>query len=374
MKPTIVVSAVNLVEGGTLTILQQCLSCLDTYYTDKYNVVALVHRKELFNYEHVKYIEFPWVKKRWVRRIYFEYIYCWRLSKRLKPYLWFALHDITPNVSADLRVVYCHNPSPFLKTSLKLLKYNYKEFLFSLFYRWIYRINIKQNDIVIVQQEWLKRAFAEMFDIPLERIIISRPISIASSQLYSNGSKRNKNKEVLFFYPSFPRSFKNFEVVCEACRLLEIADIKGFKIVITIKGDENAYAKDIYKKYGNLKNLVFTGVLHKDEVKEIYAKTDCLVFPSKLETWGLPISEFAIYGKPMIIADLPYAHETAAGADKVCFFNPNSASSLQEAMLQILNKDLSNFIKVPIVNHDKLCFASWADMVNSILQLKKDRL
>lgn len=374
MKPTIVVSAVNLVEGGTLTILQQCLSCLDTYYTDKYNVVALVHRKELFNYEHVKYIEFPWVKERWIRRIYFEYIYCWKLSKQLKPYLWLALHDITPNVSANLRVVYCHNPSPFLKTSLKLLKYNYKEFLFSLFYRWIYRINIKQNDIVIVQQEWLKRAFAEMFDIPLERIIISRPISIASSQSYSNGPIRNKNKEVLFFYPSFPRSFKNFEVVCEACRLLEIADIKGFKIVITIKGDENAYAKEIYKKYGNLKNLVFTGVLHKDEVKEIYAKTDCLVFPSKLETWGLPISEFAVYGKPMIIADLPYAHETAAGADKVRFFNPNSASSLQEAMLQILNKDLSNFIKVPIVNHDKLCFASWADMVNFILQLKKDRL
>ena len=52
---------------------------------------------------------------------------------------------------------------------------------------------------------------------------------------------------------------------------------------------------------------------------EKYNKIDCLIFPSKLETWGLPISEFMAFDKPMLIADLPYAHETAAGAKYVAF-------------------------------------------------------
>ena len=34
---------------------------------------------------------------------------------------------------------------------------------------------------------------------------------------------------------------------------------------------------------------------------------DFLIFPSLLETWGLPISEFEQTNKKMILANLPYA-------------------------------------------------------------------
>ena len=371
MKPTIVVSAVNLVEGGTLTILHQCLSCLNSYYASKYNIIALVHSKELFHYDNIDYCEFTWVKKSWIRRIYFEYVYCLSLSKKLKPHLWLSLHDITPNIIADLKVVYCHNPSPFLKTDLKLFRYNYKEFLFSLFYKWIYRINIKKNTLVIVQQKWLKCAFARMFDIPLNRIAVARPNSLSNDDNNYIVTEKHNNKETLFFYPAFPRSFKNFEIIGEACKLLENSNNMDFKILITIKGDENTYAREIYKKYHNLSNLVFMGRQSKDKINEIYNVTDCLVFPSKLETWGLPISEFAVYERPMILSDLPYAHETSAGANKVLFFNPDSVVSLYNAMLQVIRKDLSNFNEVPAVSQDKLSFNSWTGIMDFILEKDK---
>ena len=58
---TIVISAVNLRKGGTLTILRNCLECLsDLAQERQYRVVAIVHKKELANYSVIEDIELPW--------------------------------------------------------------------------------------------------------------------------------------------------------------------------------------------------------------------------------------------------------------------------------------------------------------------------
>ena len=47
-KKTIVVSAVSLRKGGTLTILRDCLCYLSTLAVDgHYRIIALVHKREL---------------------------------------------------------------------------------------------------------------------------------------------------------------------------------------------------------------------------------------------------------------------------------------------------------------------------------------
>ena len=53
MKKTLVLSGINLVDGGTLSVYQDCIKSLIEYgYTDKYNIIALVGKKKLFdNYE-----------------------------------------------------------------------------------------------------------------------------------------------------------------------------------------------------------------------------------------------------------------------------------------------------------------------------------
>ena len=61
-----------------------------------------------------------------------------------------------------------------------------------------------------------------------------------------------------------------------------------------------------------------------------------MVFPSKLETWGLPISEAKRYNKPLLLANLPYAHETVGNYDKVSFFPANDASALADLMQEII--------------------------------------
>ena len=97
---TIVVSAVNIRKGGTLTILRDCLSYLsDLAQTKKYRIVALVHKKELVDYQDIEYIEIPWTIQNWGFRLWCEYVTMYRISQQLSPvYLWLSLHDTTPCV------------------------------------------------------------------------------------------------------------------------------------------------------------------------------------------------------------------------------------------------------------------------------------
>ena len=75
-------------------------------------------------------------------------------------------------------------------------------------------------------------------------------------------------------------------------------------------------------------------------------KAACLVFPSRVETWGLPISEFKPSGKPMILADLPYAHESASGAEKVTFFKISDIDGLARQMRLVISGKISNFVRI----------------------------
>ena len=71
----IVVSAVNLRKGGTLTILRECLHYLSgSKWVKEYRIIALVHKKELAFYPNIEYVEMPDTIKSWGRRLWREYV------------------------------------------------------------------------------------------------------------------------------------------------------------------------------------------------------------------------------------------------------------------------------------------------------------
>jgi glycosyltransferase involved in cell wall biosynthesis len=146
-----------------------------------------------------------------------------------------------------------------------------------------------------------------------------------------------------FLYPSFPRAFKNFETLLDAWEILSKDDNWSGNLTITLNGNENRYARYLRKKYCHLKNVNFAGILNKDEMQEIYKASDCLIFPSKLETWGLPLSEAISYNLAILAADLPYAHEAIGSYKKAAFFSPTSKIELSEKMRKISKGELEFF-------------------------------
>ncbi len=362
-KRHIVISAVNVRKGGTLTVLKDCLCYLSS--RKDVSVTAIVHRKSLCAYDGIEYIEIPWSADSWIKRLWCEYVTLGRVSKKLpKADLWFSLHDTTPRVRAEKQAVYCHTSFPFMKSSLQDLKMDYKIALFSKLTRFAYKFNVRRNSYLVVQQQWMREALGKLLAFNPDKIIVAPPsFSFPEIGVSSGGCEK------IFLYPSTPDCHKDFETLCRASAMLEQKVGKGkFRTVLTISGNENKYASWLYGQFKDIFSIEFRGFLKKEDLLLCYEKADCLVFPSRSETWGLPISEFKSTGKPMILADLPYAHETSAGARKVAFFSLSDSEDLQKKMHKVLNGEIETFSEIPRLDYKKPVAEDWDTLFRILLE------
>jgi glycosyltransferase involved in cell wall biosynthesis len=366
---TIVVSAVNIRKGGTLTILRDCLRYLSSLsQTGEYRVVALVHKEELVLYPGIEYIEIPWTVKNWILRLWCEYVTMYRISKRLSPvFLWLSLHDTTPRVKAQRQSVYCQTSFPFYRWNFRDFVFDYKIVLFSLFTKFVYKINADRNTYLIVQQVWLRKNISRICHLAEERFVVSPPEREELPQ--TTGKAWNHSSCCTFLFASTPDIHKNFELFCMAATRLEKKLGKGrFKVYMTISGYENRYARWLYRKWGKTDSIEFIGFLTKEALYRYYETVDCLVFPSKVETWGLPISEFSVYGKPMLLANLPYAHESACGSLRTAFFSPYEATDLEDKMRRLIEGDTSFLSQIDNIKIESPSAYSWKELFNLLLQ------
>lgn len=337
---TIVVSGVNIRKGGTLTIMRDCLRFLSENLGRENRIVAVVHDRNLTPFADIEFIECPDSTRSWGRRLKTEYVGMRHMAKEIGHVdLWLSLHDTTPNVEADVQAVYCQTSFPFLKWHLRDGLFDKKIPLFALFTRFAYRINVHRNRYLIVQQRWLREKLSRLLGVDRGKFIVFPP------QKYFPVIPDGKPNEVkTFSFVSTPDCHKNFETLCEAARLLEKRVGRGrFRVVLTISGKENRYSRWLLKRWGDVSSIEFRGFVNQPELIDLYSSTDCLVFPSRVETWGLPVTEFMQTGRPLILADLPYAHETSAGADKVAFFPAEDARALSRKMESFINGDFTIF-------------------------------
>ena len=331
LKPRIVLSGVNVREVGALSVFRDALATLAREHGDRYEIVALVTRRELFDITGVTYFEYPRIMHSYLARVHFEYWSSREISARLKPRLWLSMHDMTPNVSAEVRAVYCHNPSPFYRPTISEFFLDWRFGLFTLFYRFLYRINIHANDYVIVQQDWMRKSFMRLYGV--RNVIVAHPVVNLPNpvETLAGGAAARPYR---FFYPTFPRTYKNPELCLKAARILERRGFNEFELWLTLDASVNKYASRVVKEFADVRSARWLGQLSRERVFELYAEADCLLFPSRLETWGMPITEMRSFGKPILAADLPYAHESAAGYHKVRFFEPGDAEQLADLMRQ----------------------------------------
>ena len=205
---------------------------------------------------------------------------------------------------------------------------------------------------------------AALIDFPKERIAVSPP-SFGMPAIEDTSARE---PVPVFLYPSTPDCHKNMETVCQAARLLAWrTGQRAFRLVLTIKGDENRYARWLHEKFGREPYIDFHGFMSREALFDTYGKAACLVFMSRVETWGLPISEFGTTGKPMILPDLPYAHETAAGAGQVYFCRQN-VLELCDAMDKICQKNLTSFKPVPAVPVAAPAAGNWEQLFQILME------
>lgn len=369
---TIVVSGITLRKGGTLTILRDALQYLSTLaQSGEYRVVALVNRREPCDFPNIEYIEVP--QKGWIGRLWYEYVTMHRISKEIgHVYLWLSMHDVTPRVVAERQAVYCQTSFPFYNWKWRDFRFDPKIPIFAMLTRFYYKARVHRNRFLIVQQEWLRQGLSKLLGVSKETIIVAPPkTSYKKETPHYKDENQAKPATKIFLYASTADCHKNFETLCKAARILERKVGKEkFKVTLTIKGDENKYAKWLYNNWGDVESIDFHGFMDKGTLYRYYKECDCLIFPSNVETWGLPISEYMTMNSgPIIVANLPYAHDTTKGADSVAFFEPDNANDLAQKMEEVIKMDLRHFGSVPNDSDISEPFAqNWQSLFDILLK------
>lgn len=212
--------------------------------------------------------------------------------------------------------------------------------LFNLFYGQLYRMFISRNQAVVVQQDWLRTEFERRYAHP--NVVAAHPTAATQGVAFAVNPapclrRPTVSEPLVLLYPALPRVFKNFEVLCEAMQQMP-SEARGLlELRLTLSGEENAYARDLFKRFSSVAGVHFISRQSRQQMVQQYISCDVVLFPSKLETWGLPITEAQTNGKPLLVADLPYAHETVGNCDAVTFLPAGSSQAWAQTFIKLIH-------------------------------------
>lgn len=320
-------------NGGALSVLNDFYEKFKKDTNNEY--IFVLSKAKLLDTSNIKVLNFPWIKKSWFHRVYFDNFIAPGLVKSYKIDKVFSLQNIIiPNVKIP-QEVFVHNALPFSKHRFSLSEN---------LYLWIYQNiisakilnSIKKASKVFVQTEWMKKEVLKKTNVYEDKVVVQSPerlIKIPNMESYK------KTDPLTFFYPASGITFKNHKIIIDACLKLKMLKITNYKVFLTIAENENKEITELYQKVieHNLP-VKFLGMIPIQKVYDYY-KCSILLFPSYIETVGLPLLEAKVFNSPVIVSDLPFAHEQLKSYDRVYFINENDSSDLVKIMKELIKTE-----------------------------------
>ena len=340
-----IINATSIHRGGGLTYLFLLHS-----YIDKSNkLIFLDYRAKPYinDFKKIKIIFLHRGPFRNLRILFFRLKYTFKLniynskSKR-KIYLTeLFLNGLPPlfriRSKNKITYVFCQNRLIFENNmNFRLLfTYNLKTQIYVLIHKFIFNLFRNSTDILIVQNRSMMRLLKDLKinnKIVLQENIwgsitkkkYSKLLKIDYKDIENNFKFRNlKNlysANIVYFYPAYFYPHKNHSKLIKAFEALDKLKIKPYKLLLTLSNNE---FKKIYKIKSS--NVVLLNKLSYSEIFNTYRYVDYLIYPSLLESYGLPLLEAKLSGIDIIASDLPYVYDIC----KPKFvFDPNDINSI----------------------------------------------
>ena len=318
----IVINDIAASSGGALTVLKSFYQHIKSSpYNKKHEWIFLLNSKYVEETENIKIIILNDVKKSWINRLKFDFINGKNIITKLKTDIVFSLQNTLTYGLKCPQIVYVHQSLPFqnVKKFSFFKKRERKLAIYQYVIGTIIKHSIRKANATIVQTKWMRETVINSINISSKRIIY-----IPLSQDDYSKFKRNEIFTYQnFFYPAANELYKNHKCIYDACELLNNNGLKNFKVYLTIN------------KNNPIKNITFIGTLSFEQVLEEYNRS-ILIFPSYIETIGLPLLEAKQMGTIILVADCPYAREALEDYENVYYFNPFDPHELANLMQQVI--------------------------------------
>lgn len=272
---------------------------------------------------------------------------------------WLKSHHISPIAAVSLQntgfkvgekvpqFIYYHQPLPFFPNKWNPLKANHLTFwLYKHIYPFFVNLFLSKDTKIFVQLDFIKKGFSTHFRHSPDKISVYIP-SVAPPSLNENEVKYPE--KLTLIYPAMPHFYKNHGVISDALKYSP----RNLDIMFTVREDDMDNPHDIRIRY--------IGQQPQEKIWEMYKTCDALIFPSYIETFGLPLLEAAMTGLPILAADLPYAREVLKGYEGVTYVRHDDPQAWGKAM-----EKLEKGKRYPPI--DVSARPSWRALFNYILK------
>lgn len=314
---TIMIYDVHASESGALAILDDLYRQILAYTDKSVHWIFIVSTPAYEETDNIMVCRFPWVKKNWCCRYYFEIVTTRGLIKKYNPDKIFSLQNKGVPFYMEEQIVYLH--LPFILTDHKLnIRTDGKKL-------WLYQnviskrifSSLRKADYTIVQTHWMKDALIKKAGVKAEKIVIQEPD--ISTNIIGKYVDSTENRHT-YFYPATAFSYKNHMTMLKAIKYAQDKGLKDYKLILTIQVDENKLTRQLadYVAKNNL-SVTFGGQMSREKVFHLYAHS-VLLFPSYIESFGMPLLEAKLTGSYVIASDCPFSREILNHYDKAKFF------------------------------------------------------
>ena len=320
-------------DGGGRFVLKNFYKEVLQTKPDNIEWIFMVSIDGLESVDNVIILKYTKPKKSWLHRLIFENLELQGIVKELNVDLIISLQNMPLKKCKVRQFVYLHQSLQYCEKRFSFLKKEERSLAIrqSIICDYFYKKNLPLADHIFVQTNWIKQATEKWIQYSHDKITVV-PVSVPA-----DGIKEYKGeKSRIFFYPARAEIYKNHKVVIEAVQKLINEGYSNLKVIFTIKAEENSYTEKLYKLSGKLP-IEYIGEVDYNSIWDYYSKT-ILIFPSYLETCGLPMVEMKALGGRILASDLPFSHEVLDGYPNAEFFTYDDSEALAEKMKKVLDR------------------------------------
>ena len=318
-------------SGGAATVLQSFYEEFKKDTENEYIFVLSVY--ELPETENIKVLNFPEVKKSMLHRLYFDHFVAHKLVKQYQADRVLSLQNIELPHAKVPQIVYEHNALPFSEYKFKPWE-AFRPWYSQQILGRMMKKSIRRAEKVLVQTNWMKEEIIRQYGIPADRVEVKFP----PVEMPKPHPWKMDETCPTFFYPAGPPAYKNHRTFLKACELLKEQGMEDYRVIWTVTGEENEGMKKL-KAEAEEKQLPieFIGPVPRTQLFEQYASS-VLVFPSYIETIGLPLLEARSVGAPILSADCLYARDGVGDYERAEFYPPMDAEKLRWLLIEWMRK------------------------------------
>ncbi len=265
-----------------------------------------------------------------------------------KPYV-VTIHDLIIN----------HFPTGKASTLLPILYYLK---LFS--YKYIISKGAKNAKKIFTPSNATKEEIIDHLKVNENKITVT-PEAADENFINHKSEIINKKYGKYFLYVGNAYPHKNLQNLLYAFKKTK-EEIKDVKLILV--GNKDYFYKKLEESASKLNledDIIFYGLASDKDLSFLYKNAICLVMPSLMEGFGLPIVEAMVNKCLVVCSDIPSLREIAKG--NAIYFSPKNELEISNALKKAYSKD---FDKEIIENAFKLSKEfSWEKMAKETLRV-----